>query len=88
MIKNCLAYIKGLSSSLQAHCKDICQAFNEINSVTSALQKVRTQVNSYHACWYREAISMAELSQEPSMPCISGRQQNRCNVSADTPEVN
>ena len=36
--KNCLAYIKGLSISLQSRAKNICQAFNDIECVKVALK--------------------------------------------------
>lgn len=90
IMKNSLAYVKGLSmrSSLQSRSKDICQAFSEIDSVTTALQKVRTDVDSYHTRWFSEALSIGESveAEEPSIPRICGHQRNRSNVPSDTPE--
>ena len=40
----CLAYIKGLTTSLQKRAKDICLAYNEVSAVETALQEVRESV--------------------------------------------
>ena len=44
--KQCLRYIKGLTVSLQKRAKDICQAYNEVNSIVTALTEVRQTLTS------------------------------------------
>ena len=86
--KNCLAYIKGLSISLQSRAKDICQAFSDIECVKVALQNTRSQVDTYYATWYEEALQLSESvgNPTPTLPRFCSRQRHRCNVPADSPQ--
>ena len=44
-----LQYLMGLTTSLQEEAKDIVQAVSEIKTLTSSLQQVRENVDSYHS---------------------------------------
>ena len=45
--KTCLAYIKGLSISLQSRPKDICEAVSDIKCVHLVLENARAQVDTF-----------------------------------------
>lgn len=86
---NCLSYMKGLSVSMQARSKDICQACSEIEAVKSALRNVRAQIDTYHTKWYAELYIwvMQLMHLLPPSLVFCGRQRHRSNVPAETPEV-
>ncbi len=82
----CLQYLRGLTISLQEEAKDIVQAVSEIKTVTSSLEQVRENVDSYHSRWF-ETISeiCREVGVIPSMPRICSRQHHRANTPASDP---
>ena len=86
--KKCLAYIKGLSISLQTRSKDICEAFSDIKCVQLALENARAQVETFHATCFQEAIDMSESvgAPGPALPRVCNRQRHRCNIPADSPQ--
>ena len=83
--KNCLAYIKGLSISLQSRSKDVCEAFSDIRCVQLALENARTQIDTFHATCFEEAVRLSESvgAPGPTLPRICSRQRHRSNVPAD-----
>ena len=62
-------FIKGLTVSLQNHSQDICNAYNEVDNVKSALREVRDSVASHHKKWYDAAVTLGEtVNTPPSIP--------------------
>ena len=43
----------GLTRSLQQEAKDIVQAVSEVTTLTSMLEEVRENVDSYHSNWFK-----------------------------------
>ena len=79
-------FIKGLTVSLQSHSQDICNAYNEVDNVKSALREIRN-VDTHHRTWYDIAITLGDtVNTPPSIPRRCARQMSRCNVPGDTPE--
>ena len=87
MITNeCLHYFLGLTRSLQQEAKDIVQAVSEVTTLTSTLEEVRENVDSYHSEWFKTVSDMCgEVGTTPSMPRICGRQRHRASTPASSP---
>ena len=85
----CLAYIKGLTTSLQKRAKDICLAYNEVSAVETALQEVRESVDIHHKQWFDVATALAQRDNAcpPELPRRCMHQAARDNTPADTPEM-
>ncbi len=82
----CLQYLRGLTISLQEEAKDIVQAVSEIKTVTSSLEQVRENVDSYHSRWFETISEMCrEVGVIPSMPRICSHQHHRANTPASDP---
>ena len=86
--KQCLEYIKGLTVSLQKRAKDICQAYSEVNTIVTALNEVRSDIDVKHKVWHDMAITLGEKvdAPEPQLPRRCGHQTARNNTPGDTPE--
>ena len=48
----CLAYLRALTSSLQAEAKDIVEATSEVSTVKASLQGIRDNIDRHHDDWY------------------------------------
>ena len=74
--KECLHYTKGITTSLQKRAKDICQAYAEVSTVTSALQDVRKNIDTKHK-WHDAAVNLGQKvnAPEPQLPRRCGVQQ-------------
>ena len=85
----CLDYIKGLTITLQKRTIDICQAYDEVGSVKTALNEIRESIDTYHKEWFDDAVQLGRISNasEPQIPRRCSRQTARSNVPGDTPEV-
>ena len=72
--KECLGYIKGLTISLQKRAQDICHAYSEVSSVTTALKEVREDIDTKHKEWFAIAVSLGQKvnASAPALP-------RRCN---------
>ena len=88
IVEACLGYIKGLTVALQSRSTDICTAYREASIVMRVLTDVRENVNQNHNQWYKSAVDLsAQINRSPpSMPRRCGRQSQRDNVPAQTPE--
>ena len=88
VVEACLGYIKGLTVALQSRSTDICTAYREASIVMRVLTDVRENVNQNHNQWYKSAVDLsAQINgSPPSMPRRCGRQSQRDNVPAQTPE--
>ena len=51
MMRQCLAYIKGLTTSLQKRAKDICQAYGEVSNIVTTLSEVQATIDVKHKEW-------------------------------------
>ena len=49
--RHIMAYLRGITVSLQAQALDIVRASQEVQTVQATLEKVRTEVESYHNRW-------------------------------------
>ena len=87
--KKCLAYIKGLTTSLQKRAKDICQAYSEVSSIVSALSEVRETIDAKHKEWFDTAIAFGQKVNAPpsQLPRRCSRQTARSNTPGETPEI-
>ena len=87
--KKCLAYIKGLTTSLQKRAKDICQAYSEVSSIVSALSEVRETIDAKHKEWFDTAIALGQKvnAPPPQLPRRCSRQTARSNTPGETPEI-
>ena len=82
--QNILAYTKGLSVKLQGRYTDIARAYREIETVKSAIQTARKNINSCHNIVYTRAKAIAgSVGIEESVPRLASRQQHRSNVAAE-----
>lgn len=81
--QNILAYTKGLSVKLQGRYVDIARAHREITNLKTTLQKIRSNVNSFHTCIYEQSLTIAQsVGVEESMSRLASRQQHRQNIQA------
>ena len=87
--KQCLAYIKGLTTSLQKRAKDICQAYSEVSSIVTALSEVRAAIDVKHKEWFDIAIALGQKvdAPPPQLPRRCSRQTARSNTPGETPEI-
>ena len=87
--KQCLGYIKGLTTSLQKRAKDICQAYSEVSSVVTALSEVRSTIDVKHTEWFDIAIAFGQKvnAPPPQLPRRCNRQTARSNAPGETPEI-
>ena len=84
--KQVLEYVHDLTTSLQKTSKDICNAYQEVKTVTETLHRVREDIDIYRGQWYRLAVSMAEkVGVDAFIPKICCRRTNRQNTPAATP---
>ena len=86
--KECLHYTKGITTSLQKRAKNICQAYAEVSTVTSALQDVRKNIDTKHKVWHDAAVNLGQKvnAPEPQLPRQCAVQRGRSNTPGDTPE--
>ena len=76
-----LGYTKGLSIKLQGRYVDVASAHKDIKSVKNIVKQKRSEVDSFHAEMYKDALTLSEsVGIEASSPRISGRQQHRQNI--------
>ena len=82
----CLRYLGGLTTSLQKEAKDIVQAVSAIKTLTSFLNQVRENVDSYHSRWFETVSKVCNgVGTTPSMPRTCGRQRHRVSIPASNP---
>ena len=88
VVEACLGYTKGLTVALQSRSIDICTAYREASVVITVLTDVRQNINQHHRQWFKSAVHISEKinGSPPSMPRCCGRQTQRQNVPAETPE--
>ena len=88
VVEACLGYTKGLTVALQSRSIDICTAYREASVVITVLTDVRQNINQHHSQWFKSAVHISEKikGSPPSMPRCCGRQTQRQNVPAETPE--
>ena len=87
--KQCLGYIKGLTTSLQKRAKDIFQAYSEVSSVVTALSEVRSTTDVKHMEWFDIAIALGQKvnAPPPQLPRRYNRQTARSNAPGEIPEI-
>ena len=86
--KECLHYIRGITTSLQKRAKDICEAYAGVSTAVAALQDVRKTINAKHKIWHDAAVNLGHKvnALEPQLPRQSTVQRCRSNTPGDTPE--
>ena len=58
--KECLGYIKGLTIALQKRAQDICHAYSEVSSISSALQELHANIDTKHNEWFDIAVALGQ----------------------------
>ena len=80
-----LAYTKGVSVKLQGRYVDIVKAHQDIESIKSALKRVRSTIDHFHDVVYAEAVQLNQLvGVQESSPRLASRQQHRSNTPSST----
>lgn len=87
IVHNYLAYIQGLSKSLQERSIDVGRALSQVNVVKGALAETREEVEDFNHLCFQHACSLAETVDIPvEKPRTCGRQKKRNNCSSDGPK--
>ncbi|XP_011404810.1 PREDICTED: 52 kDa repressor of the inhibitor of the protein kinase-like [Amphimedon queenslandica] len=67
--QECIQYLYSLTTSLQMEAKDIVHAMAEVNSLTSSLEQVRSNIDTYHSQWLNAISDMCDsVGTTPSVP--------------------
>ncbi|XP_046684428.1 52 kDa repressor of the inhibitor of the protein kinase-like [Homalodisca vitripennis] len=83
-----LGYTVNLSKKLQGSDLELSSAITHAETVLESLKSIRTNADEEFHSLFEEATHMANnFGCKISMPRTVGRQQNRNNTPADTPEV-
>lgn len=78
-----LSYTKGLSVKLQGRYVDVVCAHREIETIRASVRDVRSNVNSFHALMYSQALLLCDsVGVEETVPRLASRQQHRQNIPA------
>lgn len=86
LASNSLNCLLPLTKSLQAVCKDIVQAVQEIGTLQRNFYEQCEDVDSIHDDWFKEMCRSAHI--EMVFPQICSRQRNRVNVTSQVPSKN
>jgi hypothetical protein len=89
IVQMCLAFMKGISRSLQERSLDIDRALKSVTLVQSSLEDYRANVEEFsHHCFERSArvCEPLDIEREVKKTRICGRQIMRDNVRAEGPE--
>ena len=87
--KQCFQYTKGLTISLQKRAKDICQAYDEVDSIIAALSEVRSTIDVKHKEWFDAAVALGQTvdAPPPQLPRCCSRQTAQNNTPGETPDI-
>ena len=88
IVNNVLGFTKGLTIALQSQAQDICNAYNEVDSVKQVLQNILSNIDTYHKKWYGHADHVREKvhAGPPTLLRTCSCQVGRANVIASKPE--
>ena len=87
IVQMCLAFMKGLSRSLQERSLEVGRALENVNLVQSSLEDCREHVEQFNRkCYERSLKICAPLDIEFKKPRTCGRQTMRDNVQSEGPE--
>jgi hypothetical protein len=85
IVQMCLAFMKGLSRSLQKRSLDVGRALENVSLEQSSLKECRANVEQFNRKCYERSIKICEpLDTEIKKPC--GRQTMKDNVQSEGPE--
>ena len=85
VVKNCLHLVKGITVKLQKRDVDVISAYNMIEDTKQKIVDLRTNLDTEHEEWFKEAKEMAEeVGTEMTMPRITRRQVYRSNPETST----
>ena len=88
VVKNCMAYTRGLSTKLQGRTLDIVAAYKSVSIVKEVLNDVRANIGERFSEWFMEAEELAKtVDITQSIPRRCGGQTQRENCPAETPEI-
>jgi len=83
-----MAYTRGLSTKLQGRTLDIVAAYKSVSIVKEVLNDIRANIDERFSEWFMEAEELAKtVDVTPSIPRRCGRQTQRENCPAETPEI-
>ena len=81
-----LQYLHSLTVNLQGSSTDIIQAVKEIGNVTTTIQKIMDDFETYHDKWFIEIEKMCDIAGKvPSTPRTCSRQAHHSNTPASSP---
>jgi hypothetical protein len=87
IVQMCLAFMKGLSRSLQERSLEVGRALENVNLVQSSLEDCRENVEQFNRKCYERSLKICEpLDIEIKKPRTCGRQTMRDNVQSEGPE--
>ena len=82
-----LAYTRGITVKLQGKSVELMEVYHSVELVIESLKKIRLTVEEYNETWFTNIQKIADkLAVEIKKPRSCGRQLNRSNISADSPE--
>lgn len=85
IVYKCLAYVRGLSKSLQQRSLDIGRAFQQVTLVKSCLEDTRNEVEEFHSKCFEQATKLSSALDIPvTKPRTCKRQTKRDNMPAET----
>ena len=81
------SYTANITRSLQSQSRDKVEAISDIDVLCDTLQSVRDDVDTHHCRWMDETKKVCEdIGVELCIPRLYGKQQQRDNVPAGTPD--
>ena len=84
--KNGMFPLQGLASKLQKRDLNVYQAHQMIDSVTTSITNMRSNLDERWESWFEEATNLCNsIGGEMKMPRLTAKQRNRANFPADSP---
>uniref|UniRef100_A0A1X7TQY6 DUF4371 domain-containing protein n=1 Tax=Amphimedon queenslandica TaxID=400682 RepID=A0A1X7TQY6_AMPQE len=84
--KSSLQYLHSLTANLQGSSTDIIHAVKEIETITSTIQNIRDNIDTYHDEWFTEIKEVCDTAGTvPSTPRTCARQAHCSNTPASSP---
>ena len=83
--KSSLQYLHSLTVNLQGSSTDIIHAVKEIKIITTTIQNIRDNIDTYHDQWFTEIKEVCDTAGTvPSTPRTCARRAHRSNTPASS----
>ena len=87
VVSNCMNYLMSATRKLQLKEMDIMRGFAEMDLVQSTLLSIRSDIESKHKDWFKQATKIAEsVNRHPAVPRTCRKQTLRENHPSTEPE--